>query len=158
MLDYLFRIQETICIDWKEFYHSVEGGLSGSSYEHGYSFWFPWGGWPTEWIHTAIPSGWGVWVLLHLATEAKSDVFDNRDQTPHYYQCSSEKHTISAKDLLILDLYTFRFGRGISHSVQNQPDNRHRFEHFYGAQRRHRAWKCVSTTDDARSDWSSDCW
>lgn len=158
MLDYLFRIQETIM-------HWLEGILPFCwGWSLGFIIWtrvfylISTRRWPTEWIRTAIPSDWGVWVLLHLVTEAKSDVFDNRDQTPHYYQCPSEKHTICAKDLLILDLYTFRFGRGISYSVQNQPDNRHRFEHFYGAQRRHRAWKCVSTTDDARSDWSSDRW
>src|SRR5215204_5988080 len=131
--------KKLLCIDWKEFYHSVEGGLSGSSYEHG-NILSDFQEGTTNRVNTYCNTfGVRCLGLLHLATEAKSDVFDNRDQTPHYYQCPSEKYTICAKDLLILDLYTFRFGRGISYSIQNQPDNRHRFEHFYGAQRRHRA-------------------
>jgi hypothetical protein len=42
--------------------------------------------------------------------------------------------SIMPQGLLVLSLYTFRFGRGISYTIQNQPDYRYRVNRFYGTQ------------------------
>ena len=67
------------------------------------------------------------YILQYLRIEVFGFYYTSRQKRNQMYliigikhriiQCPSEKYTICAKDLLILDLYTFRFGRGISYSI-----------------------------------------
>ncbi len=75
--------KKLLCIDRKEFYHSVEGGLSGSSYEHVNIYLISTRGWP--------PS---EYILQYLRSEVFGFYYTSRQKRNQMYLIIGIKHRI----------------------------------------------------------------